>query len=102
MNNTLARIPAFMPALEFVSDFGFWNSGLRALMLMLPLLSALAASAQDAPKRGGRARLGLDDSELPPDAHHLKISDPAPNFSLRGVDGKTYTLDNFKKAPVLM
>src|SRR5438045_2329785 len=39
---------------------------------------------------------------LPPDAHELKIGETAPDFSLRGVDGKMYSLANFKKAPVLM
>lgn len=32
----------------------------------------------------------------PPDARVLKIGDAAPNFSLPGIDGKTYTLDSFK------
>lgn len=46
---------------------------------------------------------GVDlESELPPDAHHLKIGDAAPDFSLKGVDGKIYTLADFKDAPVLM
>ena len=34
--------------------------------------------------------------------HHLKIGDAAPDFSLKGVDGKTYTLADFKDSPVLM
>src|SRR5580658_7206813 len=49
------------------------------------------------------AQKGVDlESELPPDAHHLKIGDAAPDFSLKGVDGKTCTLADFKDAPVLM
>jgi peroxiredoxin len=49
------------------------------------------------------AQKGVDlESELPPDAHHLKIGDAAPDFSLKGVDGKIYTLADFKDAPVLM
>ena len=49
------------------------------------------------------AQKGVDlESELPPDAHHLKIGDAAPDFSLKSVDGKTYTLADFKDAPVLM
>jgi peroxiredoxin len=39
---------------------------------------------------------------MPTDAHHLKIGDPAPDFSLKGVDGKTYTLADFKDSPFLM
>ncbi len=39
---------------------------------------------------------------LPPDIRHLKIGDSAPDFSLLGIDGKTYSLADFKTAPVLM
>ena len=46
-------------------------------------------------------RIDLE-SELPPDAHHLKIGDAAPDFSLKGVDGKTYSLANFRDAKLLM
>ena len=49
------------------------------------------------------AQKGVDlESELPPDARLLKIGDPAPDFSLKGVDGNTYKLADFKDAPVLM
>ena len=49
------------------------------------------------------AQKGVDlESELPPDAHHLKIGDAAPDFSLKDVDGKIYTLADFKDANVLM
>ncbi len=49
------------------------------------------------------AQKGVDlESELPPDAHHLRIGDAAPDFSLKGVDGKSYKLADFKTAPVLM
>jgi peroxiredoxin len=57
-----------------------------------------AASAQETPKRGSRAA----DEALPPDAHQLKIGDAAPDFSLQGVDGKTYSLADFKAGKVLM
>ena len=50
-----------------------------------------------------QAQKGVDlESELPLDAHHLKIGDFAPDFSLTGVDGKIYTMADFKDAPVLM
>jgi peroxiredoxin len=42
------------------------------------------------------------EGEMPSDAKHLKIGDPAPDFSLKGIDGKTYTLADFKDAPILM
>ncbi len=32
----------------------------------------------------------------------MKIGDAAPDFSLKGIDGKTYTLEDFKDAPVLV
>src|SRR5438552_1110998 len=56
-------------------------------------------SAQTRPS--GSKRVDLE-SEMPPDAHRLKIGDPAPDFSLPGVDGKTYTLADFKDKPILM
>ncbi len=40
---------------------------------------------------------------LPGDEHPtLPIGAKAPDFSLRGVDGKTYTLNSFKNSPILM
>lgn len=71
--------------------------GLRSIVLTALLASSLAA-AQDTPKRGLRAA----EAGLPPDAHQLQIGDPAPDFTLPGVDGRTYTLADFKNAPVLM
>jgi len=42
------------------------------------------------------------ESELPHDAHHLKIGDSAPDFCLKGIDGKTYSLADFKNAKLLL
>jgi peroxiredoxin len=39
---------------------------------------------------------------LPPAFHMLKIGEKAPDFSLLGVDGKTYTLSDFKDDPYLV
>jgi peroxiredoxin len=39
---------------------------------------------------------------LPADAHELKIGEAAPDFSLRGVDGKMNSLADFRQARVLM
>jgi peroxiredoxin len=63
------------------------------------LLGCGFVSAQS--KQSGSKGVDLE-SELPSDAHHLKIGDAAPDFSLQGVDGKTYTLADFKDAPILM
>lgn len=32
----------------------------------------------------------------PPVKTHLKVGDPAPNFTLRATDGKSYSLSDFK------
>ena len=42
------------------------------------------------------------ESMLPDDAKSLDIGDPAPDFSLLGVDGKTYSLSDFSSARILM
>jgi peroxiredoxin len=39
---------------------------------------------------------------MPPGFHTLAIGDSAPDFSLLGVDGKTYSLADFKDSPFLM
>ncbi len=58
------------------------------------------ASAQATTQNGGKATDA--DGHSPPDLRHLNIGDPAPDFSLTGVDGRNYTLADFKGAPVLM
>jgi peroxiredoxin len=61
----------------------------------------LTASAQSGKvKRNADGTVDLE-SEMPPDAKKLKIGDSAPDFHLKGVDGKTYSLADFK-APLLM
>jgi peroxiredoxin len=74
---------------------------IRLFTFGLALVCATTSFAQDKKKRGADGRVDLE-SEMPPDAHRLKLGDAAPDFSLKGVDGKTYTLANFKSAPVLM
>src|SRR5437762_8992458 len=72
---------------------------LRWLFAFLVLLVCGLLPAQTRPS-GSK---GVDlETELPSDAHHLKIGDAAPDFSLKGIDGKTYTLADFKDAPILM
>jgi peroxiredoxin len=63
------------------------------------LLCAVSVPAQTRPSGSKGKDL---ENEMPADARRLKIGDAAPDFSLKGVDGKTYTLADFKDAPVLM
>ena len=72
-------------------------SSLTAAAFICLLCSAVWAQSKPAGSKG----VDLE-SEMPADAHHLKIGDPAPDFSLKGVDGKTYTLAGFRDAPILM
>src|SRR3954470_23981293 len=74
----------------------FQSARLVALFSLLVCCSLHAQQKQSAGK-------GEDlDALLPADAQRLKIGDAAPDFSLKGIDGKTYTLADFKDAPVLM
>src|SRR3954471_13572751 len=75
---------------------------LRACGLALTACAlVLTASAQSGKvKRNADGTVDLE-SEMPPDAKKLKIGDSAPDFHLKGVDGKTYSLADFK-APLLM
>ena len=72
---------------------------LRYALIAALLCSALTANAAP-PKSGGKKN--TTKSGLPADVRKLAIGDPAPDFSLKGVDGKTYSLADFKSAPVLM
>src|SRR2546430_2103385 len=72
---------------------------LRSLLVLVCLLTCGSLWAQS--KSSGSKGTDLE-SELPADAHRLKIGDAAPDFSLKGVDGKTYSLADFKDAPILM
>jgi peroxiredoxin len=63
------------------------------------LVFAFAMSSAQEKQSGGKGDL---ESGLPADFQRLKIGDPAPDFSLLGIDGRTYTLASFKGAPVLM
>ena len=76
---------------------------IRILIRIIPLLALLVSNpiCTWAARSSGSKRVDLE-SEMPADAHRLKIGDAAPDFSLKGVDGKTYTLADFKSAPVLM
>ncbi|HVM47638.1 MAG TPA: redoxin domain-containing protein [Candidatus Acidoferrum sp.] len=74
-----------------MKHLSFWTA---VLLVML----CGAASAQEGGKRGMRAA----EAGLPPGAHELQIGEAAPDFSLPGVDGKTYSLADFKDADLLM
>lgn len=55
------------------------------LSVLLVAVFSVVALAQQPPAK-----------QPPPVKTHLKVGDPAPNFTLRATDGKTYTLSDFK------
>jgi peroxiredoxin len=79
---------------------------MKTKILRLMLAAAVASSvathgaAQGKVKRNADGTVDLE-SEMPPDAKKLELGDVAPDFHLKGVDGKIYSLADFK-APVLM
>ena len=62
---------------------------LLSSLLLLALFSAasIAALAQQPP---------ATQQQKPPSKTHLKVGDPAPDFTLRATDGKAYKLSDFK------
>lgn len=64
---------------------------------MALVMSAALASAEEA-----KPKKKADSHANPDDLRELTIGDKAPDFSLKGIDGKTYTLADYKDAKVLM
>ncbi len=67
--------------------------------VILALLALFTAAGADAAKKQPKVDL---ESEMPADSHHLKIGDAAPDFGLPGIDGKLYSLGDFKASPILI
>lgn len=79
---------------------------LRRSLSLAITMSCLLAALGDAQPAGSRTK-GTGSGEdltagLPPDVRHLRIGDAAPDFVLPGIDGRSYSLADFKDAPVLM
>ena len=72
--------------------------GLRPLLLVLAAALAFVPRAARAAAAGG----AHPDSGLPPDFHRLQIGDPAPDFKLPGIDGRTHTLADSRDRAALM
>lgn len=67
------------------------------------LSSVVLAVALISPSgRGATAEPALDSHGNPPGFRTLAIGDRAPDFSLPGIDGRTYTLKDFSEPDVLM
>lgn len=78
------------PPVKLVQD-GF----MKQFFLMCRWMLAMAAVALVTPVISARA----DD---PPGFHRMEIGEAAPDFKLPGIDGKDWTLADFKSADVLM
>lgn len=80
------------------------------LLTIATLLSSVCALAADQPakKKGGSSKApgtsvkGEITGGLPPDARTLQLGDPAPDFRLLGIDGRTHTLADYRQAKLLM
>src|SRR5436190_9331404 len=64
-------------------------------IILCSLLVALFAPAEEPKKKS-------DSHANPGDMKTLAIGDPAPDFSLKGIDDKTHTLADYKDAKILM
>lgn len=61
------------------------------LLVALFSIAGLAARGQQSPSQQPAAT-----QQKPPSKTHLKVGDPAPDFTLRATDGKAYKLSDFK------
>lgn len=81
------------------------HPSMKSKLLRLALAALLACGTLHAQKVKRNADGTVDlESEMPADAHKLALGDAAPDFHLKGVDGKFYSLADFpvRTAPVLM
>ncbi len=74
---------------------------LFATLAALTLSVTLSAADTKKKKRGADGRVDLT-SELPSDARPLALGEAAPDFKIKGTDGRTYTLADFRSSPLLM
>jgi peroxiredoxin len=75
----------------------------RSFTLVLALLLSIPSARVAAQEGKPSGSKNVDhESSLPADAKRLEIGDAAPDFSLKGVDGKIYALADFKHASVLV
>jgi peroxiredoxin len=76
------------------------------LFATLTVASSRAADTSVAPPTAAETKAApakkADPHAMPEGAQDLKIGDPAPDFSLPGIDGKTHTLAEYKAPKVLV
>jgi peroxiredoxin len=70
-------------------------------LFLFACVTVVAFAQSTKKKRGPDGRIDLE-SEMPADARRLKLGDGAPDFHLKGVDGRHYSLADFKESPLLM
>ncbi len=70
--------------------------------MKLPLLGFMALGLLAGGTPAAPVALAGEYDNNPPGFHTLAIGDPAPDFSLLGIDGKTYGLADFRDVPYLM
>jgi peroxiredoxin len=79
------------------------NPTLCVFLALLTLAASISSPAAEPKKkkRGADGRIDLA-NELPADARRLALGDSAPDFRVKGTDGRTYTLADFQASPLLM
>ncbi|HXQ80887.1 MAG TPA: redoxin domain-containing protein [Opitutaceae bacterium] len=70
--------------------------------MRLPLLGFMALGLAAGAPPSVRVADADEYDGTPPGFHTLHVGDPAPDFSLLGIDGRTYSLADFRDAPYLI
>jgi peroxiredoxin len=76
-------------------------SGFRGITVVTVFVCAVASFGQNPPQPGGQSAYQAQLAQMAALHPTLAIGSPAPDFNLKGVDGKLHSLGDYRSSPVL-